>query len=62
MHDDCVCALALAVFGLGPNMQPFASSRIKRTGDILDAEVMPQSGEEDFGRVRAGWEDRDIFR
>lgn len=56
MHDDCVCALALAVFGLGARGQPFASSRVGKASGDGDTETQPAY--DDTNRVRAGWEDR----
>jgi hypothetical protein len=57
MHDDCVCALALAVFGLGGRGQPFVSSPVRGKLGDLDAQTVPDI-EDGFGRVRPGWEDR----
>lgn len=61
MHDDAVCALALAVKHLGGRGYDFKFQRVERSMAIDDQE--PQTagtapGNPEFVRIRPSWEDR----
>lgn len=62
MHDDCVCALALAVFGRGPRTGEFRSQRVPASSQAgFDSGPADGPGSKDFDdriRVGGGWETR----
>jgi hypothetical protein len=61
MHDDAVCALALAAKHLGGRGYDFRFQRIERrleAGEAPAADPYATPGGPDFQRVRPSWEDR----
>lgn len=63
MHDDCVCALALATKHLGGRGYDFKFQRISRNFSIDGAEPPQQDptatpSSPEFVRIRPSWEDR----
>jgi hypothetical protein len=62
MHDDCVCALALAVFGFGPRMGEFRAQRVTASSSGgIDGPQQDGPGSRDYDdrvRIGGGWESR----